>query len=85
MQGKYDEAEAAFRRALCVEQLHHHCDDTELALSESNLARLLSMRGRHEEAFELFTRVAAALEKTLGPHHIDTLTVKEVRHMCLLC
>jgi hypothetical protein len=36
------------------------------------------MRGRHEEAFELFTRVAAALEKTLGPHHIDTLTVKEV-------
>jgi hypothetical protein len=41
------------------------------------------MRGRHEEAFELFTRVAVALEKTLGPHHIDTLTVKEVSHLCL--
>ncbi|KAG5176225.1 hypothetical protein JKP88DRAFT_249643 [Tribonema minus] len=76
-QGKFGEAEAAFRQALAVATEGLKPDDDRLAMWESNLARLLSMGGRHVEALQLFDRAAKRFELALGPNHLDTLTVKE--------
>jgi tetratricopeptide (TPR) repeat protein len=68
-QGRYDEAEPMFKRALTIgEKTLGHPD---VATSLNNLALLYQTQGRYNEAEPMLKRSLAMREKTLGPEHPD--------------
>ncbi|MDX6750010.1 tetratricopeptide repeat protein [Geminicoccaceae bacterium 1502E] len=68
--GRAEEAEAAFRRAVAIDQ-QAQPESPALATSLNNLALVLRGRGRLEEAETLYRRSLELLERQLGPHHPD--------------
>ena len=62
------EAEAAFRRALSIDEAAAH-DSPDVARDLNNLASLLQASQRLPEAEKLYIRALAIDERTLGPRH----------------
>lgn len=73
--GRHEAAENAWRRALSVAEAA--ADELELATWENNLGRLLSMRGKHYEALEMFKSAEWRQSGALGTNHLDTLATAE--------
>ncbi|MEM9454368.1 MAG: serine/threonine-protein kinase [Myxococcota bacterium] len=70
-QGKYDEAEAEFRRVISREEHLRGLHDLRLASRYSNLALVLAQQGKYSEA-EIELRALVSLEEAvLGPAHPD--------------
>ena len=70
-QGKYDEAEPLYRRALSVFERAYGPEHYEVAVNLNNLAALCHATGRAEEAEALYLRSLAIKEKLLGAQHPD--------------
>lgn len=70
-QGRYDEAEPLFRRALAVAQQAFGPRALEVAAVLNNFAALRAARGDHAGAERLYRRALASKEKLLGPEHPD--------------
>ena len=70
-QGKYDEAEKLYRRALAVFERTYGPEHYEVAVNLNNLAALCHATGRTEEAERLYRRALSVKEKLLGTKHID--------------
>jgi eukaryotic-like serine/threonine-protein kinase len=64
---RYDEAEAAYRRALALREGSEH--DILLAGAHANLASIEAARGRYEEALVGFRHSHALIEGVYGPRH----------------
>ena len=73
-QGKHEEAEPLFRRALKICEKVLSPEHPHTVTSLSSLAELLHHQGKHEEAELLFRRALEIHEKVLGPEHPDTAT-----------
>src|SRR5437588_12845906 len=73
-QGKYDDAEPLYKRALaiCEEVLGPIHPST--ATSVNNLAFLYNSQGKYDDAEPLYKRALAIREEVLGPIHPDTAT-----------
>jgi tetratricopeptide (TPR) repeat protein len=76
-QGKDDEAEALYQRALAIREKVLGPEYTSTASTLNNLGFLYSERGKYDEAEPLYQRALAIYEKVLGPEHPDTVRVKE--------
>jgi tetratricopeptide (TPR) repeat protein len=70
-QGKYDEAEKLYRRALTVFERVYGTEHYEIAVTLNNLAAIYHARGESEEAEELYQRALSIKEKALGTDHPD--------------
>jgi non-specific serine/threonine protein kinase/serine/threonine-protein kinase len=68
-QGRSEEAEAEFLRALEVRERSLPADHPHLARSLSALGAIYVERGDAERAVELYRRALEHLERTLGPRH----------------
>ena len=73
-QGKYDEAEPLYQRALAIREKSLGSDHPDVATSLNNLAVLYSDQGRYDEAEPLYQRALAIREKSLGADHPDVAT-----------
>ncbi|KAL9114581.1 MAG: hypothetical protein Q9187_007434, partial [Circinaria calcarea] len=72
-QGKYEEAEAIFRRTVILKQKILGMEDPATLATMTNLTSPLNKQGKYKEA-EVITRQTLALrEKNLGMEHPDTL------------
>lgn len=71
-QGKYDEAEQLYLRALAVFERHFGPEHYEVCVNLNNLAALYQLRGEPRRAEPLYQRALAIKEKLLGPRHPDT-------------
>ena len=72
--GRYDQAEALFKRALAIREKAKGADRA-LATALDNLAAVYKAQGRYAEAEPLQKRAVAIDEKVLGPDNSD-LAVK---------
>ena len=72
-QGKYDEAEPMYRRALAGEEEALGPAHPSTLATVGNLAILFAQQGKLDEAEPLFRRELAGEEEALGPAHPDTL------------
>ena len=66
-EGKLDQAEPLYRRALAIQEHLAGSDHPDLADLLYNLATVVSRQGRYDEAETLFKRALAMKEKTTGP------------------
>jgi tetratricopeptide (TPR) repeat protein len=73
-QGRYQEAEPLYRRALALREKVLGPDHPDVATSLNNLAGLYDTQGRYKEAEPLYRRALALWEKVLGPEHPDVAT-----------
>ncbi|MCC9000405.1 MAG: tetratricopeptide repeat protein, partial [Candidatus Contendobacter sp.] len=71
-QGRYQEAEELYRRALAIREQALGPDHPGTAASLNNLAVVLNAQGRLADAEALHRRALAIMEKALGPNHPDT-------------
>jgi len=81
-QGRYDEAEPLFLRALEASERVLGKEHPSTLASVNNLALLYRAQGRYGEAEPLFLRALEASERVLGKEHPDTLTA--VNNLALL-
>ena len=68
-QGRYDEAEPLYRRALEIDEKTLRPEHPDLAIQLNNLANLLRDTGRYDEAEPLYRRALEISEKALGSDH----------------
>ena len=71
-QGKYEEAEPLYQRALTIREKALGPEHPDTASTLNNLALLYNNQGKYEEAEPLYQRALAIREKALGPEHPDT-------------
>jgi tetratricopeptide (TPR) repeat protein len=76
-QGRYNEAEPLYVRALALWERGLGPDHPHTIASLRNLAELYHMQGRYGEAEPLYQRALAICERELGPEHPHTATVRE--------
>lgn len=74
-QGRFDEAEAVFKRALAIAESERGPDHVDTAVGLSNLASLYSACKRYDRAEPLFVRALAVMEKAMGPDHPAVATI----------
>jgi len=79
MQGKLDEAEPLYLRAVHGFEREFGSEHTNTLASMNNLARLLRARGRLGEAEQLYRLVLEVRENLLGVDHPDT--VRSASHL----
>ena len=72
-QGKYDEAEPLYRRALAGKEEALGPAHPDTLITVNNLANLLSEQGKYDEAEPMYRRALAGNEEALGPAHPNTL------------
>ncbi|MCJ1313658.1 hypothetical protein MMC25_007337 [Agyrium rufum] len=72
-QGRYDEAETLFERALAGREKKLGPEHPDTLGTVENLATVYRNQGRYGEAETLYERALAGNEKKLGPEHPDTL------------
>ena len=72
-QGKLDEAEKMYRRALQGYEKALGPDRTPTLMTVNNLGSLYADQGKLDEAEEMYQRVLQGYEKALGPDHTSTL------------
>ena len=70
--GKLDEAERDFRLAVEIASANMAEDDVQLARMLTNLGRVLSRNGKHDEAIPVLERSLAIKRKRLGPEDPQT-------------
>jgi general secretion pathway protein A len=68
-QGKYEEAEANYKRAVNILENSVGSQHPNLATVLNNLAVLYRKQGKYSEAESLYRRALAIVEKALGPEH----------------
>jgi tetratricopeptide (TPR) repeat protein len=73
-QGKYEQAEPLYQRALTIWEKQLGPEHSDTATSLNNLAELYRTQGKYEQAEPLYQRALAIWEKQLGPEHPDTAT-----------
>ena len=76
-QGKYEEAEPLYQRALAIKERVLGEEHPDTAGSLNNLALLYADQGKYEEAEPLYQRALAIYERVLGEEHPDTKRVQE--------
>src|SRR5205085_2146782 len=75
-QGKYEQAEPLFQRALAVSEQALGPNHPSTAQSLNNLALLYDSQGKYEQAEPLFQRALTIFEKVLGTEHPSTNIVR---------
>ena len=75
-QGRYDEAEPLYERALEIKEEVLGPDHPDTAQSLNNLAALHESQGRYDKAEPLLERALAIREEALGPKHPHTQIVR---------
>ncbi len=75
VQGRFDEAEPLYLRALEILEKTLGPEHPEVAVSLNNLAELYRAQGRFEEAAPLYEKALAAAEAALGPDHPDVALI----------
>ena len=87
-QGKYEQAEALFQRALLIyaqtDTLYKHAlgpDHPNIVTSLNNLALLYQDQGQYEQAEILYKQVLANREELLGSEHHDTQKTRKKLNM----
>src|SRR5260370_15520415 len=73
-QGKYEQAEPLFQRALKIDKQVYGKDHPDIASDLNNLAGLYHDQGKYEQAEPLYQRALAIREKLLGADHPHTTT-----------
>jgi tetratricopeptide (TPR) repeat protein len=68
-QGRLDEAEALYGRALAVQERTLGREHTQTLVSVTGVAWVLNAKGRKDEAEVLYRRVLEAQVRTLGREH----------------
>src|SRR5262249_8583320 len=76
-QGKYDQAEPLYRRAIETRERVLGKDHPDVATSYNDLALLLAGQGMYEQAQPLLRRAMEIFQTKLGLDHAHTLAVKE--------
>ncbi|KZP05102.1 TPR-like protein [Athelia psychrophila] len=71
--GRYDEAEALYRRILAGQEEGLGADHPSTLGTVNNLAVLYRNQGRYTEAEALYQRALEGQEQQVGPDHLDTL------------
>jgi tetratricopeptide (TPR) repeat protein len=72
-QGRYDEAEPLYLRALAAQERVLGKEHPSTLLNVNNLAELYRDQGRYAEAAPLYLRALEARARVLGKEHPDTL------------
>lgn len=70
-QGRYEEAEPLYERALAIDEKALEPDHPEAATNLNNLAEFYRSQGKYAEAEPLYKRALTIDEKALGPDHPD--------------
>jgi CHAT domain-containing protein len=70
-QGRNEEAEALYKRALTIREAALGPGHPDVAATLNNLAHVYSLEGRYADALDIMLRVVAIREKTLSPNHPD--------------
>jgi tetratricopeptide (TPR) repeat protein len=73
-QGKYDQAEPLYKRALAIWEKALGPEHPDVATSLNNLAGLYHDQGKYDQAEPLYKRALPIMEKALGPEHRDVAT-----------
>ena len=68
-QGKYEEAEPLYRRALKIYEKALGPDHPSVATTLNNLATLYKSQGKYEEAEPLYRRALKIIKEKLGENH----------------
>ena len=76
-QGKYEQAEPLFQRALAIRERVLGAEHPDTASSLNNLAILYRNQGKYEQAEPLYQRALTIYERVLGAEHPDTKRVRE--------
>ena len=76
-QGKYQEAEPLFKRALEIKEKVLGSEHPDVAKSLNNLAGLYSNQSEYLKAKPLYIKAIHIAEKTLGPNHPNVLKYLE--------
>jgi tetratricopeptide (TPR) repeat protein len=76
-QGKYEQAEPLYKRALAIDEKAYEPDHPDVATDLNNLANLYYNQGRYEQAEPLYQRALAICERALGPDHPKTVLIRE--------
>ena len=71
-QGKYEQAEPLYQRALAINEQQLGSDHPDTAQSLNNLALLYRKQGKYEHAEPLLRRLLSISERQLGPDHPRT-------------
>ena len=72
-QGKFDEAESLYKRAINIFEKTLGKDHLDTANSINNLGTLYRKQGKYEEAEPLYKRTLEIREKSLGNNHLGTV------------
>ncbi len=81
-QGKYDEAEQLYRRALVIREREHGPNDLEVAATLNNLAAVEALQGKYDEARPLLQRALDIRRAVLGGDNV--LTAESLNNLALL-
>ncbi len=76
-QGKYEQAEPLYQRALAIYERVLGVEHPDTASSLGNLALLYYSQRKYEQAEPLYQRALAIRERVLGAEHPDTKQVRE--------
>ncbi len=79
-QGKYEQAEPLYQRALAIREQQLGPKHPDTAHSLNNLGLLYETQGKYAEAEPLLQRALAIYEQQLEPEHPHTATVREHYH-----
>ncbi|CAM9244996.1 unnamed protein product, partial [Ectocarpus sp. 12 AP-2014] len=75
-QGKYEEAEAFYRRSLAIDEKVYGPDHPAVATDLNNRAVLMYAQGKFTEAISLLERAVSILTKKLGDNHPNTVSAQ---------
>ena len=76
-QGRYDEAEPLFKRALATFEKAVGPEHVDVVAVLTDLARLYEAQGQRGDAEPLYVQALAIREKTLGADHPETKALRE--------
>ena len=76
-QGKYDQAEPLYRRAIEIDESVLGKDHPDVANRYNNHAGLLQAQGMYDQAEPLYRRAIEILQTKLGLDHPNTVTVRK--------
>jgi CHAT domain-containing protein/tetratricopeptide (TPR) repeat protein len=75
----FKQAAALTERALAIYKAQQPLDVMDIAIASQNLGMTYWGLGRHQEAQDLLTAATEACTKTLGPNHLNTISIQHSR------